>query len=129
VNQGLVKEFRDFLMRGNIIELAVAFVMGIAFAGVVTALVDGVFLPFFAAIFDEPNFDNVGFDVNDSRVRIGLFLSAVVNFVLIAAAVFFFIVKPVQLIKDRQKKGEEAPPPPPEEIELLREIRDLLRRG
>jgi large conductance mechanosensitive channel len=127
MNQGLIKEFRDFLMRGNIIELAIAFIMGLAFVPVVTSLVDGVFLPFIAAIFDEPNFDNVGFDVNDSRVRIGLFLSAAVNFVLVAAAVFFFIVKPVQLIKDRMKKGEEAPPEPTEEVALLTEIRDLLR--
>jgi large conductance mechanosensitive channel len=127
MNQGIVKEFRDFLMRGNIIELAIAFIMAAAFVPVVTSLVDGVILPFIAAIFGEPNFDNIGFDVGDARVQIGLFISAVINFILIAVAVFFFIVKPVQMIKDRQKAGEEPPPEPTEEVVLLTEIRDALR--
>ena len=70
MNEGIVKEFRDFLMRGNIIELAVAFIMAAAFVPVVTSLVNGVILPFIAAIFGEPNFDNIGFDVGDARVVI-----------------------------------------------------------
>jgi large conductance mechanosensitive channel len=128
MNQGIIKEFRDFLMRGNIIELAIAFIMGLAFVPVVTSFVDGIIMPFFAAIFDEPNFNNVGFDVNDSRVQIGLFITAIVNFVLIAGAVFFLIVKPMDMIKERMRRGEEAPPPPAEDIALLTEIRDLLRQ-
>jgi large conductance mechanosensitive channel len=126
MNQGLIKEFRDFLMRGNIIELAVAVIMASAFTPVITALVEGVFTPFLAAIFGEPNFDSVGFDVGDSRVLIGLFITALINFVLIAAGVFFFIVKPMNIIRDRQRKGEEAPAEPSDDIKLLTEIRDIL---
>jgi len=127
MNQGIIKEFRDFITKGNVIELAVAVIMAGAFAPVITSLVTGVFTPFLAAIFGEPNFNSVGFDVGDSRVLIGLFITAVINFVLIAAGVFFFIVKPLHILQERQKSGAEPPPPTPEDIELLREIRDLLR--
>lgn len=127
MNDGIIKEFRDFLMRGNVIDLAVAVIIGAAFAPVITSLVEGVFTPFLAAIFGEPNFDSVGFDVGDSRVLIGLFITAVVNFVMIAAGVFFFIVKPMNMLKARQASGAEPPPPTPEDVQLLREIRDLLR--
>ena len=106
----MIKEFRDFIMRGNVIELAVAVIMAAAFTPVITSLVEGVFTPFLAAIFGKPNFDTVGFDVGDSRVLIGLFITAVINFLLIAIGVFFFIVKPMNIIKERQKKGEASGP-------------------
>ena len=127
MNHPLLKEFRDFLMRGDIVALAVAVIMATAFTPVITSLVEGVFTPFLAAIFGEPNFNRVGFDVGDSRVLLGLFITAVINFVLIAAGVFFFIVKPIKMIEDRQAKGEEEPAEPTEDIALLTEIRDLLR--
>ena len=127
MNQGIIKEFRDFITKGNIIELAVAVIMAGAFAPVITSLVEGVFTPFLAAIFGEPNFNFVGFDVGDSRVLIGLFITAVINFLMIAAGVFFFVIKPLKMIEERQKSGAEPPPPTPEDVELLREIRDLLR--
>ena len=128
MNQGILKEFRDFITTGSIIELAIAFILGLAFVPVVTSLVDGILMPIIAAIVGEPNFDNIGFDLGDARVAVGLFITAIVKFVLIAAAVFFFIIKPVQMIKDRRKSGAEPEPAPPEDIQLLREIRDLLRR-
>ena len=128
MNSPIIKEFRDFLTRGNLIELAVAFVMAGAFATVVSAFTDGIVMQFLAAIFGEPNFDSIGLDIGDSRLLIGTFLTALVNFVIIAAAVFFFIVKPVQAIRERQKNEPETVAPP-EDIELLREIRDLLRSG
>lgn len=127
MNNGIIKEFRDFLMKGNVIDLAVAVIIGAAFAPVITSLVEGVFTPFLAAIFGEPNFNSVGFDVGDSRVLLGLFITAVINFLMIAAGVFFFVVKPLNVFKERQKRGEEAPAPTPEDIQLLREIRDALR--
>ncbi len=127
MNKGIIKEFRDFLIQGDIIAIAVAFIMAAAFVPVVDAFTKGIVLNFIAAIVGKPNFDDIGLDVGDSRLLIGTFLTAVVNLVLVGAAVFFFIVKPVQIIKDRMKKGEEAPPPDPEDIALLREIRDLLR--
>lgn len=127
MNKGLIKEFRDFLLQGDIIALAVAFIMALAFKPVVDTFTNGIVLNFIAAIVGKPNFDDIGIDVGDSRLLIGTFLTAVVNLILVGAAVFFFIVKPIQVIKERQKRGEEAPPPDPEDIALLREIRDLLR--
>lgn len=126
MNSGIVKDFRDFLLRGNLLELAVAFIMAGAFAAVVSALTDGIIMAFIAAIFGKPNFDSIGLDVGDGRLLIGTFLTALVNLIIVGAAVFFFIVKPAQMIRDRQKK-EGTEPPQPEDTELLREIRDLLK--
>jgi large conductance mechanosensitive channel len=107
----MLKEFRDFLLRGNLVELAVAFVMGVAFAAVVTAFVDDLVTPIVAMIFGKPNFDDLTFTVNDAVFKYGAFLSAVVNFVAIATAVFFFIVKPVNAILERYpKEAEEGTP-------------------
>lgn len=131
MNQGLLKEFRDFLVQGNIVELAIAFIMAAAFAAVVSSLVTDVIMPFIAAIFGEPGFESVGFNVGDGRIAIGVFINAVVNFVLVGAAVFFFIVKPVKMVRERRARGEEPMPDEAvsEEIVLLREIRDALRSG
>lgn len=127
VNKGIIKEFKDFLLQGDIIALAVAFIMATAFKPVVDNFTNGVVMNFIAAIVGEPNFDSIGIDVGDSRLLIGSVLTALANLVLVGAAVFFFIVKPVNMIKDRQKSGAEPPPPDPEDVALLREIRDLLR--
>lgn len=127
LNNSVIKEFRDFLMRGDLITLAVAFIMAGAFGAVVSAFTDGIVMAFIAAIFGKPNFDSIGLDIGDGRLLIGTFLTAVANLIIVGAAVFFFIVKPVNMLKERQKKGAEPPPPDPEDIALLREIRDLLR--
>lgn len=124
--QAILKEFRDFLVRGNLIELAVAFIMAGAFATVVSVFTDGIVMQFLAAIVGEPNFDNITLEIGDSELLIGTFLTAVLNLILIGAAVFFFIVKPVQVLRERQRSEPETIAPP-EDIELLREIRDLLR--
>lgn len=128
MNNPIIKEFRDFLVRGNLIELAVAFVMAGAFARVVSAFTDGVVLNFIAAIVGEPSFNSIGIDIGDSRLLIGNVITEIVYLILVGAAVFFFIVKPVQIIRER-KKNEPETVAPPEDIELLREIRDLLRAG
>jgi len=127
LNKSIIKEFRDFLFSGDIITLAVAFIMAIAFKAVVDAFTDGIVMNLIAAIVGKPNFDSIGIDVGDSRLLIGTVLTALINLVLVGAAVFFFIVKPVNVIRERQRRGEEAPAPPTEDVELLREIRDLLR--
>jgi large conductance mechanosensitive channel len=127
LNHPLIKEFRNFLLQGDIIALAVAFIMALAFKAVIDTFTNGIVLNFIAAIVGKPNFDDIGIDIGDSRLLIGTFLTAVVNLILVGAAVFFFIVKPVNMIKERQKKGEEEPVPDPEDVQLLREIRDLLR--
>lgn len=125
----MVREFRDFIMRGNVVDLAVAVVIGAAFGAVVTSLVENLITPLIAAIFGEPDFSALTFTINDSVFGYGAFINAVVAFVLIAAAVFFIIVKPMMKLMERRKRGEiEEPEGPTEEVLLLREIRDLLQR-
>ncbi len=122
-----LKEFKAFLLRGNLVELAVAFVIGLAFAGVVNALVTDIITPIIAAIFGSHDFSALTFTINSSRFLYGDFINSAVAFVAIAAAVFFFVVKPVNYFMDRAKKGEEAAPEPTPDIALLTEIRDLLK--
>lgn len=102
----MIKEFRDFLMRGNLVELAVAFVMGVAFAAVVNSFVNDLIMPILAMIFGKPDFSNLTFTINDAVFRYGAFLTAVITFVAIAAAVFFFVVKPLDALKARTAGSE-----------------------
>ena len=103
----MLKEFRDFLLRGNIVELAVAFVMGLAFAAVVNSLVNNLVMPIIAMIIGKPNFNDLTFTINDAVFRYGAFITDVISFVAISAAVFFFIVKPMDAIVSRRKPAEE----------------------
>src|SRR4051812_25843973 len=124
----MIKEFRDFLLRGNIVELAVAFVIGAAFALVVKSLNDNLLMPIIAMIGGKPDLSSLTFTINGAVFRYGAFITDLIGFILTAAAVFFFVVKPINSIVARRKRGEEvAPEETPEEIELLREIRDALR--
>jgi large conductance mechanosensitive channel len=100
----MITEFKDFLFRGNIIELAVAFVMGLAFATVVTSLVDNLVMPIIAAIIGKPDFRDLSFTIHDAVFRYGAFLTDLVQFAAIGAAVFFFIVKPVQMMLERGRR-------------------------
>ena len=107
----MIQEFRDFLFRGNIIELAVAFVMGVAFAAVVNSLVDNLVMPVIAMIIGKPDFSDLTFTINDAVFRYGAFITDVIQFLAIAAAVFFFIVKPVQaMVARRETPVEEGMP-------------------
>jgi large conductance mechanosensitive channel len=107
----MLKEFRDFLLRGNIVELAVAFVMGIAFAAVVNSLVNNLVMPFIAMIIGKPDFRDLTFTINSAVYRYGAFLTDVIQFIAIAAAVFFFIVKPVNMLLARfRSPAEEGMP-------------------
>jgi large conductance mechanosensitive channel len=103
----VIQEFRDFLFRGNIIELAVAFVLGVAFAAVVNSLVDNLVMPVIAMIIGKPDFSDLTFTINDAVFRYGAFITDVIQFVAIAAAVFFFIVKPTQVMIARRKAPVE----------------------
>ena len=100
----MLKEFRDFLFRGNIIELAVAFVMGLAFAAVVNSLVNNLVMPVIAMIIGKPDFSDLTFTINDAVFRYGAFITDVIQFVAIAAAVFFFIVKPATAMTNRLRR-------------------------
>jgi len=124
----MLKEFRDFLLRGNLVTLAVAFVMGAAFAALVTAFVDDLIMPIVAAVFGKADFSNLTFTIHHSVFSYGSFITALIVFVTIAAAIFFFVVKPVDIVEKRRARGEEPPPPSDEERrhqELLAAIQSL----
>jgi large conductance mechanosensitive channel len=99
----MLREFRDFVFRGNIIELAVAFVMGLAFAAVVNSLVNNLLMPVIAMLIGKPDFNDLTFTVNDAVYRYGAFITDVIQFVAIAAAVFFFVVRPVNALLTRMR--------------------------
>jgi large conductance mechanosensitive channel len=128
----MLKGFREFVMRGNVIDLAVAVVIGAAFTAVVTALVKDLLTPLIAAIAGKPDFSALTFSVNKSRFSYGDFINAVIQFVLIAAAVYFFIVVPIKKLNEMRARRLAAGEPadvadiPSDEAVLLREIRDLL---
>jgi large conductance mechanosensitive channel len=125
----ILKEFKGFVTKGNLIEIAVGLVIALAFTAVINALVANVLMPLIAALFGQPSFDDLTVTLNDAVIPYGAFITALVTFLLIAAAVFFFVVKPYNAWKARRAKvEEEAPTEPAEEIVLLREIRDRLSR-
>ena len=103
----MLKDFKDFLMKGNIVDLAVAFVIGLAFAAVVNSLVNDLVMPIIAMVIGKPDFSGLTFTSNDAVFRYGAFITQVITFVAIAAAVFFFVVKPMQMVMARVKKSAE----------------------
>jgi large conductance mechanosensitive channel len=107
----MLQGFKQFMLRGNVLDLAVAVVMGAAFGAVVTALVKNLITPFIAAIVGKPDFSAIEFTINGSKFPIGDFINAVISFLLIGAAVYFFIVLPVNKILARMRRGEETPDP------------------
>ncbi len=123
----MVKEFKEFINRGNLIEVAVGLVMALAFKAVIDALIQGLLMPLVAAVFGQPSFDSLTFTINDAVFAYGTVITQAVTFTLIGLALFVLIVKPFNAWQARQASGEEpTPAAPPEEILLLREIRDRL---
>ena len=126
----MLKGFKDFIMRGNVIDLAVAVVIGAAFGAVITSLVNNILTPLIAAIGGQRDFSRLTFKVHDSVFRYGAFINALISFLLIAAALYFVVVMPLNRIAERRaakvKAGEPDPEPKPEDIILLEQIRDLL---
>ena len=124
-----MKGFRQFIFRGNVLDLAVAVVMGAAFGTVVTALVKDLVTPLIAAIAGSPDFSSISVDVNGSGLLIGDFLNAVIAFVLMAFAVYFFIVLPVNRLTARLNRGEATPDPTTKKCtECLSEVPIAARR-
>jgi large conductance mechanosensitive channel len=124
----MMRQFRDFLLRGNVVDLAVAVVVGAAFGAVVTALVSDLFTPLIAAIGGQPDFSGLSFKISGSAFRYGHFLNTLISFVVISAVVFFLVVKPVNALMERRKAGlEPEAEAVPEDVVLLGEIRDLLK--
>jgi large conductance mechanosensitive channel len=122
-----LREFKDFLMRGNLIELAVAFVMGLAFAALVNSLVANIVMPIIAAIIGKPSFDDLTFTIHKSVFRYGAFITDAIQFIAIAAAVFFFIVKPVQLALARRRGRDAEEEAPSDEERRHRELIAAVR--
>jgi large conductance mechanosensitive channel len=118
----LLKDFRAFILRGNLVDLAVAVVIGTAFTAIVTAFVKDIITPLIAAIGGKPDFSNLAFTINGSRFAYGDFINALISFLIIAAVVFFFVIKPVNALLARRR----TEPPVDEEIrscpECLSEI-------
>ena len=126
----MLKGFKAFIMRGNVVDLAIAVVIGAAFGAVVAALVEDFVTPLIAALFGENDFSALTFTINDSVFRYGHFLNVLIAFVSVAAAIYFIVVVPMQKLADRRKRGEviDDTPAPSDEALLLTEIRDLLAR-
>jgi large conductance mechanosensitive channel len=107
----MFKGFKQFIFRGNVLDLAVAVVIGAAFGAVVTALVKDLITPLIAAIVGKPDFSAIQFEINGSKFLVGDFINALVSFLLIAIAVYFFVILPVNSVIARMRRGE-APPDP-----------------
>ena len=120
----MIKEFRDFLLRGKVVDLAVAVVIGAAFAALVNSLVADVLTPIIGAIVGKPDFSNLNFTINGSEFNYGNFLNALIAFLSVAAAVFFFVIKPMNTLNRLRGASSEEEA---SELELLAEIRDELR--
>jgi large conductance mechanosensitive channel len=114
----MLKDFKKFILRGNVVDLAVAVVIGAAFSAIVTALVKDLVTPFIAAIGGKPDFSNLYFTINNSKFMYGDFLNAVVSFLLIASVVFFFIVQPINQLVARANKNKESEEPTEKKCEF-----------
>src|SRR3981081_3134820 len=125
----MLKGFKQFVFRGNVVDLAVAVVIGGAFGAVVAALVKDLLTPLIAAIVGKPDFSAIAFPVNGSKVLIGDFINAVVAFVLVAAAIYFFVVLPMNMVTERRRTGEATADPTTKKCpECLSEIPIAARR-
>lgn len=105
--KSLGQEFKEFILRGNVVALAVAVIIGTAFTAIVTAFSEFIIMPLIAAIGGQPDFSSIGFEINGSHIGIGSFLNAVIGFLIIALIVFFMIVKPMNMLMERSKKVED----------------------
>jgi large conductance mechanosensitive channel len=120
---GVLSEFKEFILRGNVLELAVAVVIGVAFNAVVNSMVEDVLTPLIAVVVGEPDFSNLSIVINDSRIKYGNFLNQLISFFLVAAAIFFLIIKPINVLMRRLNNGEEETPdtvPCPECTEMIK---------
>jgi large conductance mechanosensitive channel len=118
----MLKEFREFISKGNVVEIAVGLILALAFAGLVTSFTENLINPIIGAIFGQPNFDRLAIEMGDARLRYGAFLTTLLNF-LIVAFVLFLVIKAYNRAFPRKDD-----PAGPTEIELLTEIRDALRQ-
>lgn len=107
----MIKGFRDFLLRGNVVELAIAVVIGAAFTAIVTSFTENLLTPLIGAIGGEPDFSGITFTINSSEFGIGAFINAVISFLIVAGVVYFFVVVPMNKVMDRMKTEEPVGKP------------------
>ena len=124
----MLGEFRDFIMRGNVVDLAVAVVIGGAFAAITVSLVEDIITPLLG-LLGLPNFETWVIEVGEAEMKIGSFLNTLISFLAIAGAIFFLVVKPMNAINARRATEEEEEAEGPSEVDLLTEIRDELRKS
>ena len=124
-----MKGFKQFILRGNVLDLAVAVVMGAAFGAVVSSLVKDLLTPIIAAVVGSPDFSRIALDINGSKLLIGEFLNAVIAFLMLAAVVYFFVVLPVNSLMARLSRGEAPPDPTTKKCpECLSDVAIAARR-
>jgi large conductance mechanosensitive channel len=125
----MIKGFREFILRGNVVDLAIAVVIGTAFTALVKAFVADILTPIVGAIIGQPNFATLTFTINKSHFLYGDLINAAITFLAVAAAVYFFVVAPLNAVAARRARGKPTPPEElPADIALLTEIRDLLAK-
>lgn len=124
----MLKEFKQFLLRGNVVDLAVGVVIGASFGTVVSALVSDLLTPLISAIAKVPDFGGLYFTINESQFMYGHFINALISFVLVATAVFFFVVKPMNILISRSRKEPPADPTTKKCTECLSEIPIAAKR-
>lgn len=122
----MIKGFKEFIMRGNVVDLAIAVVIGTAFTALVKAFVADILTPIVAAIFGKPNFAALTFTIHHSQFLYGDLINEAITFLSVAAAVYFFVVVPLNKLAERRAKGKVPADELPPDIALLTEIRDLL---
>lgn len=122
----MLKGFRDFISRGNVIDLAVAVIIGAAFNQIVASFVSDIFTPILGALGGAPDFSAIKL----GPMAVGKFINAIVNFLIVSSVIYFFVVVPINNLTNKRKKDETTiiPPEPPEEVKLLREILETLKK-
>jgi len=124
---GLAKEFKAFAMKGNVMDLAVGVIIGAAFGKIISSLVDNVLMPVVGILLQGVNFQTLSVKVGDAEIKYGLFMGAIIDFVIIAF-VLFLMIKAMNNMKKKEEEAPSAPPAPSAEEKLLAEIRDLLKK-
>ena len=123
----MFKEFRAFILKGNVIDLAVAVVIGAAFGAIITSLVNDIIMPLIGVLMGGVDFSALAIQVGSATIAYGKFIQTVVNFLIIAFALFL-VIRAVNKMQPKKEAAAAAPPGPPPEIKLLTEIRDLLKK-
>ena len=124
---GMMKEFKEFAIKGNVMDLAIGVIIGAAFGKIVASLVDNILMPFVGILLRGVNFASLSFKIGDAEIKYGLFMASILDFIIIAF-VLFLLIRGVNNMRKKEAVAPAAPPAPTNEEKLLMEIRDLLRK-